>query len=363
MSQNTEVFTAKTERGRLAITEVMQRSYVADIQSVLALWARALVVEDVPVSFILVDPNRWMEYPGGDLRYGFICDVATREDRRGEGHFRRIMEHTFSSLRTVGMPLVVTHGRYQLYRRFGFDVFTHHCGIFVTPEQIERKLGTLGEAGHPLVVEERQAIQDDLLLVTDVKATTLLESRAALQTAAALARSRGKARILFEHPPAPSYGSRYPIYLSLETPFTALARTCGAQVCVQGADPESGSIPDADWIKVLDAATLLREALQGLRDLPQALHVEAICFDTDAGAATIETVGGDVTVSDGVKADAVRVEWPSSALAQLVTGYQPAEVLSVIHNTPLPADTTAFLRTLFPRRWRLSRNESWTFKS
>jgi len=365
MVQNTEVLTAETARGRLTITEVMQRSYVADIQSVPARWARGLIVDNVPVSFILVDPNRCMEYPGGDLRYAFICDVATREDRRGEGHFRRVMEDTFSSLRAAGLSLVVAHGRYQLYRRFGFNVFTHHCGIFATPGQVERELGTqaLGEADHLLVVNERQAIQDDLLLVTDVKATTLSESRAALQAAAAVARRRGKARILFEHPPAPSYGSRYPIYSSLETPFTALARACGAQVCVQGADPEAGSIPDADWIKVLDAAALLREALRGLGDSPQALPVETICFDTDAGATTIESVGGDVTVSDGVKPDAVRVKWPSSALAQLVTGYQPAEVLSVICNASLPAETVAFLGTLFPRRWRLSRNESWTFKS
>ena len=365
MIRSTGVLTAETERGRLAITEVMQRSYVADIQSVPALWARALVVDDVPVSFILVDPDRQMEHPYGDLRYAFICDVATREDRRGEGNFRRIMEHTFSSLRAAGPLMVVTHGRYQLYRRFGFDVFTHHCGIFATPEQIERGLGVQVYEGTDslLVVEERQAVMEDLLLVTDVKATTLTESRAALQAAAALARRRGKARILFEHPPAPSYGSRYPIYSSLETPFTALARACGAQVCVQGADPEAGSIPDADWIKVLDAVTLLREALQALRDSPKVLPVETICFDTDAGAATIENVGGDVTVSDGVKPDAVRVEWPFSALAQLVTGYQPAEVLSVIHNTPLPAETMAFLGTLFPQGWRLSRNESWTFKS
>jgi hypothetical protein len=45
-----------------------------------------------------------------------------------------------------------------------------------------------------------------------------------------------------------------------------------------------------------------------------------------------------------------------------VTGYQPVEALSVIHNTPLPAETMALLGILFPQRWRLSRNESWTFK-
>jgi GNAT superfamily N-acetyltransferase len=364
MGQGLEVFTAETKRGRLAIAEVMHLSYITEIDRVPPPWARVLVVDDVPVSFILVDPDRQMEHSGGDLRYAFICDVATREDRRGEGHFRWVMEHTFSSLHAAGIPLVITHGRHQLYRRFGFDVFTHHCGIFVTPQQIEGKLGAQasGEVHHLLVVEERRAVQDDLLLVTEVKAVTLSDCKAALQAAAALARKRGKARILFEHPPAPSYGSRYPIYSSLETPFTALARACGAQVCVQGADPEAGSIPDADWIKVLDTATFLREALRELGESRQFLPVGTICFDTDAGVATIESTGEGVVVSEEIMPGAARVGWPSSALAQLVTGYQPVEVLSVIHNMPLPAETMALLGILFPQRWRLSRNESWTFK-
>jgi GNAT superfamily N-acetyltransferase len=365
MGQGVEVFTAETKRGRLAIAEVMHLSYITEIDRVPPPWARVLVLDDVPFSFILVDPDRQMEHPRGDLRYAFICDVATREDRRGEGHFRRIMEHTFSSLHAAGIPLVITHGRHQLYRRFGFDVFTHHCGIFVTPQQIEGILGAQapGEVNHLLVVEDRQAVQDDLLLITEVKATTPSECKAALQSAAALARKRGKARILFEHPPAPSYGSRYPIYLSLETPFTALARACGAQVCIQGADPESGSIPDADWIKVLDTAAFLREALLGLGESRQSLPVGTICFDTDAGAATIESTGEGAVVSEEIRPDAVRVRWPSSALSQLVTGYQPARVLNVIHNTSLPAETMILLETLFPRRWRLSRNESWAFKA
>jgi hypothetical protein len=176
-----------------------------------------------------------------------------------------------------------------------------------------------------------------------------------------MARQRGKTRILFEHPPAPSYGSRYPIYLSLETPFTALARACGAQVCVQDADPESGLIPDADWIKVLDTAVFLREALRSLGESRQSLPVGTICFDTDAGVATIESTGKGVMVAGEITPGAIRVRWPSSALAQLVTGYQPTEILSVIHNTPLPAETMILLEMLFPKRWRLSRNESWTF--
>jgi hypothetical protein len=134
-------------------------------------------------------------------------------------------------------------------------------------------------------------------------------------------------------------------------------------VCVQGADPESGSIPDADWIKVLDAVALLKGALQGLGESKRSWPVGTICFDTDAGAATIESTGRGVVVVGEMMPGAVRVAWPSSALAQLVVGYQPVEVLSLIHNTPLPDEAVTLLGTLFPRRWRLSRNESWTFKS
>jgi hypothetical protein len=53
-----EFLTAETRQGRLAIEEVMQHSYVADVDSVPAQWAMARVVDDVPVSFIVVDPDR-----------------------------------------------------------------------------------------------------------------------------------------------------------------------------------------------------------------------------------------------------------------------------------------------------------------
>jgi len=303
-----------------------------------------------------------MEFPGSDLHYAFICDVATREDRRGEGHFRAIMEDTFSSLRAAGMPLVLVHGRYQLYRRFGFDVFTHHCGIFAAPEAIERRLGTLAprEALNLLEIETSRHIQEDLLLVTDVRASTLPECKAALQAAASLAHKRGKARVLFEHPSAPSYGSRYPIHPSPESPLAVLARACGAQTRLQGADPEGGLIPDADWIKVLDAVGFLSKALKCLEP-NQSLPRQEVCFDTDAGLVTIEPSGDRATVSDEARPGAHRVTWPSSALAQLVTGYQSAEVLTTMHSTPLPSEAIDLLAALFPQRWRFSRNESWTF--
>jgi len=363
MARRIEYLTADAEEGRRAIEEVIQHPRAADVGSVPPQWAHVRVVDDVPVSFILVDPDRQIEFPTGDLRYAFVCEVATREDRRREGHFRGIMEHTFSALRAAGIPLLILHGRYPLYRQFGFEVFTHHCGIFATPELIERKLGT--RVGHDaknlLTIEDRDSFLDDLLVVTDVRTTSVSACKAALQAAAAIARERSKSRILFENPPAPSYGSRYPIHASPETPLTAVARACGAQVCLQGADPESGSIPDADWIKVLDAPAFVREPLE-CQDVPAALPEGTVCLETDAGVVTIESSGEGVVVSSAIRPGASVVDCPSSLLAQLVTRYQTGEVLGAIRDVDIPADGLALLQTLFPQRWSFSRNESWMYR-
>jgi predicted N-acetyltransferase YhbS len=358
-----KILTAATPAGREAIEAVMAASYRADIDEVPPEWALARVVDGIPVAFILVDPRRQMAFPGGDLRYAFICDVATREDRRREGHFRALMEETFTRLREVGIPLILTHGRYPLYRRFGFDVFTHHSGIFITPEQIARTLGSeeSQEADERLVIQGGRAFLGDRLLVTNIHAGTLSECRSALLAAATIARRQEKSLILFEHPPAPSYGSTYPLYPTLETPLTSLARSCGAQVIVQGADPESGTIPDADWIKVLDAAEFLRAAVACLEvalPLPEAI----VGFETDAGNLTLESTGTAVRVADALAPDIPVIRWPSAALAQLVTGYRETAALALIHNTHLSADVVALLNALFPPGWRLSRNESWTYK-
>ena len=356
--------TAATSEGRQAIETVMAASYRADIDEAPPEWALARVVDDTPVAFILVDPYRQMAFPGGGLRYAFICDVATREDRRREGHFRALMEETFARLREAGIPLVLTHGRYPLYRRFGFDVFTHHSAIVITPEQIARTLGVeaLQEDEERLTIQGGGGILEDRLLVTKVRAETLSECRGALLAAAAIARGRGKDLILFEHPAAPSYGSAYPLYPNLETPLNVLARACGAQVIVQGADPESGTIPDADWIKVLDAAGFMRAAVDCL-DLAPPLPATTVGFETGAGNLTLESTGTTVHVADTLASDVPVIHWPSAALAQLVTGYRSAEMLAVIHDTSIPEQALALLQTLFPPGWRLSRNESWTYKA
>jgi predicted N-acetyltransferase YhbS len=340
----------------------MAHSYSAGLDEAEPAWARARVVDGVPVSFILVDPDKRMDFPGGDVRYAFVNDIATREDRRREGHFRALMEHTFASLREAGIPLALLHGRYPLYRPFGFDVFTHHCGILTSPEQVERVLGlgSVEDAQQILTVEEHRSLRNDLLLVVDVRAPTLQASRRALRTAGAVARERGKERILFEHP---ACDARYSIHVSLETPLVALARTCGAQLRVQGADPEGGAIPDADWIKILDAAMFVQQVLDVLDVTEARVPDGRVCLDTDAGAVTIESQRGVVTAHAGIRPDAELIQWPSSALAQLVTGYRSAETLSALHQAPLSPTALALLQALFPPRWRVSRNESWVYRS
>lgn len=364
MEHEITYLTAETSAGRQALDEVMAHSYAGDVDNVPPAWARVRLADGVPVAYILVDPDRRMDALHSELPFAFICDVATREDRRGEGHFRGLMEDTFTRLHETGHALVVTHGRYPLYRRFGFDVFTYHSGIFVTPEQIERQLGDgcAPEDRELLVTMDHRVLQPDLLVVSDVTSTSLPSHRAALRAAAVLARELGRTRILFEHPAAPSYGSRYPVYSTPETAFTALARTCGAEVIVQGADPEAGTIPDADWVKVLDAAAVLQAALAGfmpLRPLPSML----LTIETDAGTATLICAAGGVVLSSSEKPLAERISWPSAALAQLVTGYRPAEVLALLHNTSLSPEARDVLGTLFPPRWRFSRNESWIYQT
>jgi len=356
--------TAETQEGREAITKVMQASYAADLAAVPPAWATARVVDGEPVSFILVDPHRAIAYPGGDVPYAFICDVATREDRRREGHFRALMQETFRRLREAGIPWVFTHGRFQLYRRFDFEVFTHHSGLWLSPAQIRRALPPVSavEGATPLTTLDSKAVHEDLLVVTGGDFETTRAARTALLQAAALAERRGKARILFEHPPAPSYGSRYPIHPTLETPLTRLARTCGARHQIQGAAPEQDTVPDADWIKILDAPTLMRALIATLR-LPDSMPKAALTIETEAGAFTLDSNGTRLRVMEPRLKDEPVFAWPAGALAQLVTGYRTAAELAAMHGLALPDSARVLLDACFPPRWRLSRNESWTYAS
>jgi hypothetical protein len=274
------------------------------------------------------------------------------------------MEEAFTRLRTAGVSLVGCHGGYPLYRRFGFDVFTHHCGIFITPEQIEFMLGReIPDQPQKWVkISQGQFILDDLLLVFRSHSRNSDEARQVLLSAAVLARQNQKSRILFEHPEAPSYGSTYPIYKTPETPLSELARACGGKLVLQGANPEEGPVPDADWLKVLDAPMLLQRALECLGGSLLSMEPAQLWLETDAGSCLLESTGSQVRILPDKPVSVIELHWTTNAISQLITGYHSVEVLSSLYQTRLPDNIQVFLERLFPPVWRFSRNESWTYK-
>lgn len=360
MQHEAQYLTAESAAGRDAIAEVMRHCYEAEVDAVPPDWALARVADGKPVSFLLLDPNRSMEFPGGCLRYAFICDVGTREDRRRQGHFRAIVDEAATRLREAGVALLGLHGAWALYRPLGFARFTHHSGIFMPVATVRRELGPGDGDGVDRLRTIEGATVPGLLVVSRVEAQTVPECLSALRQAATLAERAGKSRLLFEEPEAPSYGSSYPIRHSLETPFVAVARALGASHVVCGDDPEDGPVADADCLKVLDSAPLLRQVLPLLsRRLP--LPDGAVTLANDAGTATILVRDGVARVLDGEATGATLVRWPAQSLAQLVTGYRSATLLDALHGSALAHDALRLLDALFPPYWRLTRNENWTF--
>jgi hypothetical protein len=356
-----QIVTAETDEGRRAIAEVMRASYQAEIDDVPPEWARALVVDGVPVSFILVDPNEALLLPGGKLRSAFISDVATRGDRRGEGHFRAILELTFADLRAAGISVVTTHGEADLYRRFGFGVYTHHLAWFLTPELVARQLGVGVCDGWERLADlnEHPHLRRDLLLFTGAWADTLAEAAALLRTAAALAEERGKPEIAIM-PGTPSLESRHCPFV--DSPLTEMVLACGGKLVLQGADPEGRPIAHADWIKALDVQEFLRQTVDLGCAKPTGLPRAAVQFETEAGSVTLRSSGHGPEVLGSVSG-AVTLGWPACAVVELALGQKPAGVLAEIHRTPLPEDVAQLLDALFPKQWRLSVNESWIFRS
>jgi hypothetical protein len=193
--------------------------------------------------------------------------------------------------------------------------------------------------------------------VTAVRAWTAADAAPALRAVAALARERGKTRIVFEHPRAD-----HSLHHSLETPFTEFARLCGAEQVILPADPEGRDVDHADWFRVLDTYQLLRDAVP-LRPVQEdALPAAAVTFETDAGTATLRGSRQGVVVTEGAAPDAYRVAWPANAVGQLALGYLSAAALAAVHGTAIPLEPLALLDTVFPRWWRLSRNEEWVYR-
>jgi hypothetical protein len=358
-----DYLTAETEAGCRAIAEVANNAIPAAVDIVPPGWAIVRRVNGEAVSFALIDPERMMRFGKGAIRYGYIHTIATRADRRARGHFRAMLDEAFRRLKLAGLPFVVLHGANSLYRRFGFEGFTHHSGIFITPGAIEHCLGDAPQSpGLADLIEicESQLFLKDLLYVTHASAGSLEEARGSMLAAAKLAREKNKARILIEHPDAPSYGSTYPVHASSETPLTALARACGGKVVLQGANPEDGRALDDDWIRVLDPLRLAEAVLdcrQGEELLAPAPARIWIC--TEQGSFGLVSDGRAVSVTAERSPEMAALGWTSGDVAQLATGFRPAAITAAIRRTPLTPACQGLLEAVFPSGWRFSRNASW----
>ncbi len=357
-----DYLTAETEAGCRAIAEVADSAIPAAVGIVPPAWAIVRRVNGEAVSFALIDPDRQMRIGKGTIDYGYIHTIATHADRRSRGHFTAMLEEAFRRLKDAGLPLVVLHGAFPLYRRFGFVGFTSHAGIFLTPGAIERCLGEAPDSpGLADLVEvcESQLFMKDILFVTHASAGSLEEARGALLAVGRLAREKDKARILIEHPDAPSYGSTYPVYASLETPLTALARTCGGRVVVGGSNPEDGHAQDGDWIRVLDPLRLAQAVLDCRKGDMSAPGPARLWINTELGGIGLISNGQGVLISHQQEAAMEELTWTSGDLAQLATGYRPAASIAVIRRTPLSPAGQDLLDAVFPPGWRLSHNANW----
>lgn len=322
---NYKILTRKTSEGRDALKEVMDNSYVGDIEYITPFCARTLIVDDVPVAFILVDPDRTLDFgsePSG-LRYAWVADTAVHKDHRGKGYFRILLEETFASIKKEGISIVILHGEFELYNRFDFDVFTHQRGIFIDPKTITDRFGNefSGGLSDYIVVDEQKAIKKDLLvipkLVCDKDDPEMFEK--VMLSAALEAKKRNKSRILFEHPFVKHYGTRYEIIpYAVSDNFSKLAESIGAEIIMMEADPMAGTVKHGDFIKILDVNRLLFEAVYGL--------------------------GLESTVYDEIK-PWVNENMTPVEVGQMVTGFRVPENLSHV----------------FSKQYRFSRNESWIY--
>jgi len=367
-----EILTIQSDRGRTAFEEIAALTYKPDLAGIPPEWVRVLLDHGVPASFVVIDPDRRIEYPNGDVRYAFLKDAATRPDRRNLGLFRRLLEETGEELRRAGIPWVIGRVPYALGRRLGFSVFTNYSCFILHPEEIEQTLGPRRPEGAEdiIAVDESPDIREDTLVVTDVRAETESDAVVALREAAWVARSRGKIRILFEYPPASAPGSRYPIHAGRRSPLLVVAMVCTARVRLSGserdeddtaAEEERKETENTDMVKLLDLPAVLEQVLAAIAPPPDRCPEGAVAFDTDAGSATIRSGPQGWSVEEGTAPDATLVPLPADAIAQVITGYRAVRTQAYLYQAEIPPRAADLLEALFPRFWRFSRNERWVY--
>ena len=364
MSQKIEYLSAETEAGKRAIYEVMEPSFREELNESLSEWSIARVVDDVPVSFVIIDPFRTLDFGSGKIRYAFVGDIATREDRRREGHFRSLMEYSFQKIKSSGIAVVLLHGRNDLYQnRFGFTTFTYHQGLFTSPARIRtffhNETATDGVKQLKLL---SRGVYDDLLVVTDVEVATREDCVQLLKLSAETADHMGKDRILIEYPFHSERESTYPAFLSPNSLFTQFAEIVGVNIVRMAAYPEEGPVFHADWISIIDAYMLLLQtcSLAGDRqaDIESSLNIIV-----QGQFVSIKCHENALSVSSERMPAAPTIELESEELARLFTGFYDIDDIAALKKEyELDSAAMDLLRALFPKTWRYSRNENWTYK-
>ena len=184
-----------------------------------------------------------------------------------------------------------------------------------------------------------------------------------LRQSAALAQQQAKERILIEYPFNSSRERSYPFCMSAGSVFTDLAETIGANVVRTAAYPEEGPVYHGDWISVLDPSTLLSQAT-ALADTAKGLPEAQVNIVAQEVCMAIQSDGRALKVSNLRLPNTETIELKSTELARLVTGFHTIDdYIATNARREISGSVLELLRALYPKTWRYSRNENWTYKS
>jgi len=361
MSMNTTIITAETEPGVRALQEVMRRSYETEIDSVPPRWARTLLVDGEPTSFILVDPERNLEFLDGSIPYAFINDIATRGDKRGQGWFNHLLNTTCEDLRTEGLAVVICHGSTSLYRKQGFCEFTYNCGLWIDVDRVLKHCDPLGSIESTDISVLKPDITPKHMLVVE-NMNQSADHRAILLQAADHARESGKASILFEYPEAPSYGSSYPVYEELITTFSKYVLRMGGRLEIRSSLPDGEKIDHTDWMKIIDPALLMRQVMN-IHSISVLSSFYPIVLEVDSVEIDPLKISAGDECENSSLSSRERISMSHELFAKLFTGFETVGSLVHTHRINISESSKSTLTELFPQGWRLSRNENWVFGS
>lgn len=366
-----EILTAETDRGLAALDEISNRSRKKiNLSGLPGEWVRILMQGDKPVAYAAVDPDREIAYPKGSVRYAYLKTLSRVPGSPArEAFLVDLLENLVGDLRSAGMPWIIGRLPFGLGQDLGFAAFTHYSCFILRPEEIEQTLGgrRAPNAADKITIQHDSDYQDDLLLVTDVRAETQEDCIDVLREAAWVARSNGKARILFEQPPVGLPGSDYAIHDTRQSILLDISMACHARVRVEASDAEMetdelGHTIPTDMVRILSLPSLVglvAEAADGdLADSPNG----SVAFDIPAGQATITTAEGRCEVVDEVAYGAELASFSAPAVAQILTGFRSATTQAYLDEVTIERDARRLLDRLFPRFWRFSRNEKWLLR-